>query len=217
MKKHLYIVCIIFMMILSDQYATAQYYYAGDKLVNSFSPVLGDIEGSPFLTEKWFSGNVTNCTGVTSKNVRLKYDVLDDRILFVGTNDELLMFPEKINSFTINHNIFSCGFPPVDTLTINTYYQVEAAGKVTLLKHLTKSIQKIYVYNSAVPKYRFADIETWYILKDGKMLRISPNEKSLINAVNDHKTELMDFSKNNKNDRSELQLAMLVTYYNNIQ
>jgi len=217
MKKYIWLYLTAIVSIVYHQQAKAQYYYDGQKrVIQGYNPDVDDVVGTPFLSEKWIFGTITNAQDKIFANVRLKYDVLDDMILFAGANNELLGFNENIQKFTLDHKTFANGFPKVDTLKTSSYYQVLTDGKALLLKHYSKHIEKSYVYGSAVPKLRFVDDEAWYMFSNGKMARIEPNSKSVINAIGDKKGELLSFVSANKNVKGADGLTMLVTYYNSL-
>jgi hypothetical protein len=62
-----------------------------------------EIDGYPYVFEKWMSGKATTDKGrVFEGELKLKYNVYDDQLIFVYDNgDQPLLFADPIKSFVI--------------------------------------------------------------------------------------------------------------------
>lgn len=187
------------------------------KDIRKYRPTPENISGTPFLVDKWLDGTVVNSKGVTFNNVRLKFDVYNDKLLYAETNNEALEFPENIKKFTLNNMVFINGLPSVDTLSELSYYQLLADGKTKLLRHPAKHIVESKGYGSSMTNYRFDDMQVLYIYKDVKMIAIKQDKKSVLAVLADKETEMNNYLANHKvNFKNNADLTALIAYYNTL-
>lgn len=176
----------------------------------------GDIEGSPYLTDTWADGWVVVDKG-TYNNLKLKYDLKDDVLIFAGKDNTPMSFAETVKEFNIDGRSFASGFPPAGPLLKNAFYEVLADGNVKLLKHYAKRVQETKTYGAAAVNREYSLTETYFILKDGKMIPVKPDKRSLLEALNDKTAQLDAYLKTNKvNFKNDAALGKLVDYYNTL-
>lgn len=228
MKKYLYISCLSALLIAACRPAKAQIIDANYYLDaqgkpfrnNSGNYNVDDIEGSMFFYDKWSVGDVTNADGTVLKNVRLKYSVYGDQLIFAGANGEMMALDKPSKRFTLNTVVFASGFPAVDNFTADSYYQVIEDGKTKLLKHTSKTVIEIkggYSTTSKVTR-QFTTTEAWYILKNGSMIKVKPDKKSVLAALNDKATDIDTYLASHKvNFKNDTELAGLLNHYNSLQ
>jgi hypothetical protein len=119
--------------------------------------------------------------------------------------------------FTINHMVFANGFPPVDTQTIAAFYQVLADGKIKLLKYSKKVIEERQTYGATATEKSYRKMQSYYIFKDGKMVKVRADKKSLLAALPDHSAQLESYIKdNNVNLKDDMAIAQVIVYYNTL-
>jgi len=101
-----------------------------------------DVQGTPYLFDEWTPGSAISETGNTYADLKLKYDIRFNQVIFLSTDEKPMGFAQPLNSFVINNMHFSKGFPPVDLQTGSTFYQLLTDGKVKLLKYFRKVIEE---------------------------------------------------------------------------
>ena len=179
-----------------------------------------EVDGDPYLFDKWLPGQVQTVKDKTYSNFKIKYDVVDDVILFAyDSADEPLKFVDEIKSFTIilpQPLTFNNGFPAIDKQTSQSYYQVISNGPAKLLKRYTKTIFESKGYNTAAVK-KFQGFNIYYLYEDGKIEKIDNPKKTLYALAGSKKTELDNYLKtNNINFKKDEDLAKVFNYYNTL-
>jgi hypothetical protein len=176
-----------------------------------------DVQGTPYLFDDWLPGSVVTEDGKTYDNLKLRYNIRFSQLIFLNQNDEVLGFREPVKMFTINHMVFANGFPPVDTQTIAAFYQVLADGKIKLLKYSKKVIEERQTYGATAMEKSYRKMQSYYIFKDGKMVKVRADKKSLLAALPDHSAQLESYIKdNNVNLKDDMAIAQVIVYYNTL-
>jgi hypothetical protein len=214
MKKYITACLVLLLAMGYQQRANAQYYYDGrGKMIESSS----EVEGSPFENDNWTYGSATDIKGVVYKNIRLKYDLYNDRLMFANMVNEMMVFVNPVLSFVYNGDTYANGFPAVAKFTDSTYYKIISDGKTKLLYHHSKALQSVKVYDSAVVHYRLFDKEVYYLLKDDKMIEVKPSKGSLLSAMKDKSAQMnLYFGSHADAVKSTAGLAEMMTYYNSL-
>jgi hypothetical protein len=119
-----------------------------------------DIQGIPFLSEDWQKANVVFDNGSTFKNLLIKVDLYNNKLI-VNKNDtsfllspvvkEVMIFPV---ADTTNFLLFRKGYA-FDKVTPQIYVQVLSEGKIGLLKYHKKNLEEYSEYNNANKLKRF--------------------------------------------------------------
>lgn len=177
------------------------------------------VFGSPMLFEQWLPGEVVNSSGKLFTGMLLKFDIQNNVLTFVYDRDEEPQrFAEPITAFTIfadRKMSFANGFPKIDGKGRETYYEVIALGKTMLLKHHRQLLKDVRSSNLAMTDGVYVNRYDYYVLKDGKMLGIKPEAKSIQNALNDKTDEVVKYlSTANLNYKNDDDLKKVFDYYN---
>ncbi|WP_316734807.1 hypothetical protein [Pedobacter aquatilis] len=147
-----------------------------------------DVDGSPYLIEKWSKGKVTLKNGKHYQYDSLRYDLMDDKLIFVD-NGKMMHFAEPVSRFDLkdakNEKLLSYknGFPPVDALNSDSYFQIISNDKIGLYKRVNKSITESKQYGSAVVNKTFNTTSSYYSLKNGIFSKIALNKKSIFSFI----------------------------------
>jgi hypothetical protein len=180
-----------------------------------------NVEGSPYLLDNWSKGKVKVENGREYEGLDLKYDQVEDMLLYKNEKGETFKFAEPVVAFTIMDGAaqreFRNGFPPAGTATKDSFYEVLANGGATLLKRSAKVVRQEKTYNSATVNKSIQPIEVYYIAKNNVLERVKKDQDSILEALGDKKEQLRKFIKENRlylRDASDL--IKLVNYYNSI-
>jgi hypothetical protein len=154
----------------------------------------------PFFSENaWQTGRVYY-SGTFTDNEIIKYDICIDQLVILLHIGEF-SYPVCINrdvvkEFIINdhHFMFLNDIPTLELQNlIPGFYEVLYSGKTMLYVR--------WVKNKAINKLTFETeypLKVYYYLKkDGKYLQFK-NQSSFIEALNDHKNEIISYMKTNK-------------------
>lgn len=223
MKRILLICFMVFSMI--SLRSGAQNMYMSDV---SGRPIVGNIyenvTGSPYLSADWISGSVELTDAKVYNNVSLKYDEINDDVIFKG-KDGVAMAADNVKQFKLapygdvkDSTLFRSGFPAVKSNTVKGFYEVLVDGKVKLLKKTSKRINTSREYNSASVDKTVIASSTYYLFtQNGNMIFISKDKKSILKELTGKEAELNTFISAEKlNLKNDADLAKLVTYYNGL-
>ncbi|MDN3587233.1 hypothetical protein QWY86_11175 [Pedobacter aquatilis] len=179
-----------------------------------------DVEGTPYLIEKWSKGKVTLKNGKRYQYDSLRYDLMDDKLVFVDAG-KMMHFAEPVAEFEINNPkngstlIFKNGFPAVDALNSSSFFQIICNGKIGLYKKFNKSITESKQYGSAVVNKTFNTTYSYYSYKNGIFSKIVPNKKSIFALFEDKENQLNEYLKNHKPDyKNDSDLEQIFNYLN---
>ncbi len=181
-----------------------------------------DVQGTPFLTDYWANGMVKLDNGKTYTDIKLRYDLVEDQLLFRNKDGQSLAFVDGVQEFKLDlagdeqkSLYFKNGFKPVDGATEKTYYQVLSGGETTLLKRTSKHVLESKAYNSATTTKTFDEVSSLYVIKDGQPIKLKKDKKSVLAAFDGYTAQLDAFIKDNKlNLKSDQDLVKLAEFYN---
>lgn len=183
----------------------------------------GDLQGSPYFNPNWMQGDVKFKNGSTATQMII-YDQIKDYLFAKGKVDELGQFDTPVAEFTIpaedgtltHFSSFSANgkFPD------NAFFQVLSNGKVKLLKRNLKSISESKgELGTAITKREVVDNIDYFLLIDGKTVKIKKDKKSVLQALSSS-NKLMELdnyiANNNLNLKKDPDLIKLIAYYNTL-
>lgn len=147
-----------------------------------------EVIGSAFLADDWMPADVKNVKGQSFKDVKLKYDVLEEQVYFLGRSGEAMLFSIPLSEFSIRKRAddiqtFRSGFPLMDKNTDRSFYQVLVDGNAKLLKKYSKKITENRAYNSATVEKKIVDNVNYFIFEDGKLSSVKKDKKSLMSTL----------------------------------
>jgi hypothetical protein len=180
-----------------------------------------DVDGDPYLYDRWLPGKVLTVSGKVYENLKIKYDIYSDFLLFAyDSADEPLKFADDVKSFTLilsEPQVFYNGFPAIDNQTSQSYYQVLSKGAIMLLKRATKVINESKGYNTNVITKSYQNHNKYYIYSDGKISSTDNPKKALYSLAVNRKAQLDEFVKNNSiNFKKDEDLSKVFNFYNNL-
>lgn len=178
-----------------------------------------DVKGSPFLSDEWAEGEVKLQNGNIYTGVSLKYDQMNDVLLFKGTAGQAQTFVEPVVAFKLGDQLFRRGYVPVDGAPATAFYEVLTDGKTQLLKRTTKNIFEELPYGSATKVKSFRAKEYYYLstATNQSLLKLRKDKKTILQALSGQKSALEQYIKEQKLDlKQDAAIAMLVAYYNTL-
>jgi hypothetical protein len=225
MKKNNFYLLVTFLLVYGFN-AKAQYLsdYSGRPY---YLKTYAEIQGSPLLSDNWINGTVTFSNEKTATAI-LNYNLYGDELLFKNPEDSaVLSFIDPVKSFSLknatieNSDItdlsFSSGFPAVDDQTTKTFYLVIGEGKIKLLKCYKKKVIESKDFSSQITTKSFMSASSYYLFSNNQMVKIKPNQKALLAAMNDKAAQVQDYIKKSSiNFKSDAALAKLFSYYNSL-
>lgn len=163
-----------------------------------------DIEGTPFLNSDFEMGRVVFTNGKMSKDVNLKFDMLNNRLLFLR-DGVTLEFVEPVRDFYLQHIendksgvVFRGNFPPIDKNTTSTFYELLVDGKITLLNYRYKTMSEYKEYSMIQKKQYVEHSQLYAVLPGNKIIRIKKDRKFLMKAMPDYAEKIKSITENLK-------------------
>lgn len=227
---------LLIVLFSSSNFLLAQGVLSGDAIKNiQFTDASGrllpvgqsNIEGTPYVFEKFTKGKVVFTNGVEATDPNLNFSYFDHKLYFTKDNnlymvnlpvkDFYLENEEDPNNIISKH--FACGFPVVEMNSLTTYYEVLGQGKVfQLLKYSHKRVKESNVYGGApIKEYVIDNAYFVYVVADKKMLSVgsSISFKSLKKILPNDAAKMDELAASAKiNTKNEEGLGQLFEKFN---
>lgn len=186
--------------------------------------VYENVTGSPYLHADWLAGTIVLTDAKVYENVSLKYDQINDDVIFKGKDGTALAI-DHVKEFKLapygevtDSTIFRSGFPAVKSNSAKSFYEVMVDGKSKLLKKTIKTINTSREYNSATVDKTVVGTTNYYLVnQSGNIVFISKDKKSVLKELPGKEAELNAFIASNKlNLKNDADLVKLIVYYNSL-
>lgn len=180
------------------------------------------VEGNLFFTGKWSPGSIKTANGIHYTNMTLKYDVLNNDVVFL-INDSSFSFSEEIREFVLNTGGKN-GTPArfVSSGSVNSslprkFVLVLAEGAMSLYQHQKKTIVTTSGYNLADRKI-LEDQNTYYVVFNGTAKSVNLNKKNLEELMGSKWQDVSAYmEKNNLSAKSESGWVGAINYFNTLK
>ena len=225
MRKPLF--CLLFFAALATGFeAHAQYGSSTHTLTDATGRQIAateynNIDGTPFLSDKWIAGKAIGDDGKIYAGLKLKYNTYDGMWSFIyADTDEPLKFDIPIKTFvllTTPQMVFVDGYPKIDRQNVDSYYQLLSYGKAHLLKLYFKTIVERRSSNSDKVDGAYNNGVLYYVFKDRKMTHFKTNKDDILKLMSDKSAQINEFiTQNSLNPKSDDDLKKLFNYYNTL-
>jgi hypothetical protein len=197
-----------------------------DKNGGLFHSYYDGIEGNPFFIENFRSSTIKLVSGLEFNNVTARLDLYKQMIQIKLNGDTVKMvlpgniieiiFYDTVQSLHYEYK-FQIGYPEIDNLNRNNFYQVLSDGNATLLKSSIKKINKTKNEMSGEVSSQFDIYEDHYLYIKYEMKRVKKDKEYLLNLLTDKRKELETYITVQKlNFKSMDSIKKLVDYYNSL-
>ena len=197
-----------------------------DKNGGSFHSYYDGVEGDPFFMATFRSALIKLASGEEFNNISARLDVYTQMIqiklngdtakyILPGVISEVIFF-DTLQSKPVSYK-FQCGYPAVDKLNKNSFYQVLSEGKVELLKSQVKKINKLKNDMTGEVSSQFDNYEDHYVYVNYEIKRLKKDKEYILDLLSDKRKELEAYSTSQKvNFKSTESVKKLIDYYNSI-
>lgn len=200
--------------------------YGTDDILVSGQPYLTNLnkvkKGHPFFgNNNWWIENLT-INEITYKNVQLKYDIENDKLILNATYDndisrQLILSNNVIDSFNIQGHNFINSKHITNKAADKRYYELIYKGDFFFLIKHSKILNSAYYSSPPFGKYSNT-LSVKYIFDNGTMKRLN-NKRSFIKYFEKHKKKIRKFMRKNKikyKKATKNELWNLLEYCNNL-
>jgi hypothetical protein len=183
-----------------------------------------DIQGSPFLFEKWNKATIITNDKKAYSNEELKFDLYKNKFIFSRNNTIFELTPEASIVYlytdkadTSTKMLFKKGYQINSFITTATFLQVLTEGKTTFLKFHKKNMEEFTEYADATKYKRFRVVEQYFMLQNAQFVQISLSKKNLETALQSKWAQVDTFMKqNNLSGKDEKSWIAAIGYYNTL-
>ncbi len=192
---------------------------------------LSDGNGNPVLSKKgstaenhylfnkeyldgilYLEGNDKSITGN-----KFKLDLQNSKLYFLNSDNTEMEVAGPVRKVVLGDAVFEKGFPAVDKLTKDNFYEVLVDGKALLLMDTKFEEVEYKEYNSATTTKRTDKLVSYYGVLGNRISRLLKPEDVLL-LLTDKTQQVSDFiKKENSKVKKQGDLEKLFRYYNSIQ
>lgn len=202
--------------------------------LNYSMTTLSDGNGNPLITKKAASGETAHLFNANYLDAviyikenqkpitgnKFKLNLQQNRLFFLSGNGDEMEVASPVNRIEFTDNatpaIFERGFPPIDKLGSDNFYQVLVEGKAVLLVDTKFEEVEYKVYNSATTAKRIDKLVSYYGVTGNKIVRISKPEDVLL-LLGDKTQQVSNyFKKENSKVKKQADLEKVFKYYNSL-
>ncbi|MCS6821746.1 MAG: hypothetical protein NZ551_07740 [Microscillaceae bacterium] len=161
-----------------------------------------DIEGTPYLSEKFYDGYVLMQDG-RKGNFPIKYDAFADKILYMHKQVMYELDKAEVREFSYTDTeqkktfLFRNGFGTYNKNSDNAFYEVLYDGKHKLLKRYLVEKVTTKLFNSATTTIKFQLSEQWFIYTNKQLQPFKRNKKSF-QTIFAHQPEVLRYIETQK-------------------
>ena len=195
---------------------------------NADLPVVQDkypkfANGNPYFLEEWMTGDIVLIDGQVYKNVKMRLDLVENSLEYIGPEGVELIATSPIKSFTLKDSLNGKEYKFVHSSSVGGvtiadpgWYQVLASGTATFYKRTSKTIVEPRNYSSGDTEPSVTPISNYFLYAD---LTLSPIKKIReIPPLLKNKTDDLEKYINTKklSGKSDKDYISLVEYYNSL-
>ena len=203
---------------------TEQIYSTDDLLVNGqiYIPTRPRAKGSPYFGEKEFVKGSVQIKGREFKDVLLRYNLEDQRLILrvaieSGKIITIVLNSKLIDYFIIGGQRFIYVDSFLDDVEVSGFYVLVYKGSFAFLIKYEKSFRA--VYDIQTPNGSYTDMKSDYFIFDGNKLIGVSKKKMLLNYFLPQKKEINSFMRKQKiqyKKASMISLNHLMKYCDSI-
>jgi hypothetical protein len=186
------------------------------------------MEGSFFINEDWYIGNVSTTDGSIFKNVPMKYNLRDDLLHILDTtNSTRVISSHRINHFEWfnfkdkrNNRFINARGYRIEGVPLTGIAEIFVKGETSLIIYRRLEIQKAMysvIHDAGQKNDEFIINEFYYIQRGDELFRVK-NKKSLDGLFAGQEEAMKSFIRDNHLSLKNVDhLSRIVSHYNSLQ
>jgi hypothetical protein len=159
------------------------------------------LEGSPYIPSEGFREGSVLPAGTNTKwfgGYKLRLNTYSTQLEMNESGVIRTISPNEVKGFKIGEAAYFSGYPAVDKLSKNSYFQVLYNGKVKLLKNTTTFLREVRGFDDVKQGDKFVTDVYYYIFENETMTKFFPNKKAFLKAITSAKLTAVEGFVNNK-------------------
>lgn len=185
-------------------------------------------EGSPYFTETYKKANITLEDGRIARDVKVKFDLLNNQIQYMNEKGAEMIPNLPIKSFIFiepffdqarDFVMFQNGFPAIGRFTPATYYQVLDTGSIKLLKSIKVNYRDDQPYASPeVTRIYERTVGYYAYTPAGEMIRLDKEKEVFVYIFKTRQKEILAFINEKKLKlKGENDYVEIFRFYQSLQ
>ena len=180
-----------------------------------------DIQGSPYLSDKFENGKIITQEDSVFSNIELRYNAYSDDLEFKqGENIYNVAFKLLVKKAEFGNNTFGYRNYELEGAKHDGFLKILAQGKATLLVKYTirfSDREEAKAFSDFQPARFEEPIEQYFLSINDASATLFTTKKMLIILLSDHKGEIESYlSKNKISLKDERGLVELLSFYNSL-
>jgi hypothetical protein len=181
------------------------------------------VSGSPYFNENWMKGKVALGNGRMYDSMRLKLDLIDHSLLYLGKDNNELIATQPVKGVTLadsitrqQYHFIHSSFLSLDKNMFRGWYQILSSGKATLYKFIRKDIKENRPYGSATVEQSIETTDQYFLFYNSVFTRVK-KIKDMPEILAGKKDEMKRYIDQQKlSGKSEEDYIKLVAYFNKL-
>lgn len=198
-----YLLLFIAIQVLAINVSKAQFEFIPDPTTGKpmTTARYENVTGTPYLIDAWLNGEVKLANGSIVKPKAIKYDAVENKLLFQQDDGKTFEFYPKVALFKL--------YAPNQTRTFlindknDQYFELLADGAIKLLKKTKKVVLERKGYNSATVEKVIDENIKYFIVVDNRQSEVKLNKKALIKTLPNYKSQIDAFSVSDDDTEAE--------------
>lgn len=190
---------------------------------NRFNKQGADLDGSPYLSTEWAAGKIIFKNNYKVDNAALRYDAYNECLEVDIKSVEYMAKFSDLKEFTYEDPATkkSLRFKYLALEEGSSMLQLIFDGKIIFGIH--NKVKRGRGSGSGADglnpiKDKLTLTKTYYLIKEGKAIKVVRTKKSILNALPDQKKVLESYIDENKLDvKEDEDIIKLFTYYDSLQ
>lgn len=202
------------LLCVSHVYVYAQYQFVPDMTGKQLTDAkYVDLTGTPYFIDQWLNGEVKLSDGKIIKPTEIKYDMVEDKLLFQAEG-KIFEFSPPVLSFTLHTKEGIKTFVKKDQAgSVGGYFQVLNQGKIKLLKKNRKSILEVKGYNSANVNKTVDENKRYFVNANGRDIEVKLTKNYFLESFPEYKSQIESFDlKSNKKNIEDVFGRLVDTF-----
>ncbi len=177
------------------------------------------VEGTPYFHAGWMRGSLMLSDSNEYINMLLRLDLLGNNVEYIDKTGQQLVATSVIREIRLtdslgqSYHFIHSGYIGAKDIEAG-WYQLLAAGKVSLYKKIVKEVLENKPYGSATTEQKINNREYYFLQKGAALSRIK-KFKDLPDMLTDKKTALSAMISTNKlSGKADQDYTALVSLYN---
>lgn len=190
------------------------------RFYNMKESVYNVLEGSPYTSTDFKDGSILP-SKLNSKWIlgcKLRYNSYANQLEIEELDLIKVVLLADIKAFKIGWHIYESGFPAVDKLNLNSFYDVLYDGKVILLKNSKTILQEVKAADDVKQGDKFTTYDNYYLFENQEMKKFFMSKKAFLKVISPAKISAVETFINELklNLKDENDLVQVVKFYNSL-